>query len=229
MDMDGEGFGLAARWRVGEWLADGSMEAVAEINAQCLDFLCRMAAAQAPGTPPRRLPEMFGGQVDAWRGLTPAAQAQLAASPYLLVEAGFDDEARWALPARRMVQELNPAPREPVFAGPAAEVFVRGVLIFGWHLARANRQLARVVLGMSPACATRVAALRLRDIDWVVEHHPGWVRPRWERQPRVWRHLLGAALESDTALLTQVSLRGLQLMAAGVLAPGARPGLGAAL
>jgi hypothetical protein len=158
MDMDGEGFGLAARWRVGEWLADGSMEAVAEINAQCLDFLCRLAAGQASGAPARRLPEMFGGQVDAWRGLTPAAQAQLAASPYLLVEAGFDDEARWALPGRRVVQDLNPPRREPVFTGPTAEVFVRGVLIFGWHLARANRQLARVVLGMSPACAARVAA-----------------------------------------------------------------------
>lgn len=227
--MDGEGFGMAARWRVGEWLADGSMEAVAEINAQCLDFLCRLAAGQGAGAPQRRLPEMFGGQVDAWRGLGAAAQAQLAASPYLLVEAGFDDEARWALPARRMVHDTHSAPREPVFTGPGAEVFVRGVLIFGWHLARANRQLARVVLGMSPACATRVAALRLRDIDWVVEHHPGWVRPRWERQPRVWRHLLGAARESDTALLTQVSLRGLQLMAAGMLSPGARPGAGAAL
>jgi hypothetical protein len=91
--------------------------------------------------------------------------------------------------------------------------------VLGWHLARANRQLARVVLGMTPLCATRIAALRLRDLDWVVEHHPGWVRPRWEHQPAVWRHLLGAARESNGVLLTQVSLRGLQLLAAGVLQP----------
>jgi hypothetical protein len=195
------------------------MEAVAEINAQSLDFLCQIAA-QLPASPPaRRMPEMFGGQPDAWLGLSPAARAQLAASPYLLVEAGFDDEARWALPARRMVQDLAPAPREAVFTGPGAEVFMRSVLVLGWHLARANRQFARVVLGMSPACAARVASLKLRDLDWVVEHHPGWVRPRWERQPRVWRHLLCATRETDTALLTQVSLRGLQLMAAGVLSP----------
>ena len=61
-----------------------------------------------------------------------------------------------------------------------------------------------------------------QHLDWVIEHHPGWVRPRWERQPRVWSHLLGAALESDTELLTQVSLRGLQLMAAGMLSQGGR-------
>lgn len=241
--MDAEVSG-PARWRVGEWLADGSMEAVAEINAQCLDYLCLLATESAPGAalagaaasgavvagaPARRVPAMFGAQLDTWRGLSPAARAHLAASPYLLVEAGFDDEARWSLPGRRMVQDRPATHRAPVFTGPGAEAFMHGVLVFGWHLARANRQLARVVLGMTPACAARVATLKLGDMGWVVEHHPEWVRPRWERQPRVWRHLLGAALESDTALLTQVSLRGLQLMAAGMLHPGARGVAGAAL
>jgi hypothetical protein len=229
MDMDGESSTPAARWRVGEWLADGSMEAVAEINAQCLDFLCQIAVQATQSQASRRLPGLFGGQLEAWCNLEPAARAQLAASPILLVDAGFDDESRWALPARRMVHDLPPTPREPVFTGPAAGDFMHGVLVFGWHLARANRQLARVVLGMTPGCAARVASLKLRDLDWVVDHHPGWVRPRWEQQPRVWRHLLGAARDADTALLTQVSLRGLQLMAAGMLAPGARGGVGAAL
>ena len=32
-----------------------------------------------------------------WCSLTPTARAQLAASPYLLVDAGFDDERRWAV------------------------------------------------------------------------------------------------------------------------------------
>ena len=211
--MDGEGIGaVAPRWRVGQWLADGSMESVAEINAQCLDFLCALAAQ-----PPRRLPEMFTGQLAVWRDLTATARAQLAASPYLLVDAGFDSESRWLLPAHRMVQDAHPMAPEPVFAGPGAEAFVHNVLVFGWHLARANRQLARVVLGMTPACAARVASLRLRDVDWIARHQPGWVRPRWERQPRVWRHLLSAASEPDAALLAQVSLRGLQLLAAAAL------------
>src|SRR6185369_6075788 len=168
--MDAENSGSIARqWRVGQWLTDGSMEAVAEINAQCLDFLHALAAE-----PARQLPEMFNGQLAAWRELSTAARAQLAASPYLLADAGFDDESRWSLPARRMVQDLPAVSAEPVFTGPGSEDFVRAVL------------------GMTPACATRIAALRLRDLDWVVQHHPEWVRPRWDRQPRVWRHLLGA-------------------------------------
>jgi len=211
--MDGDGSGAAApRWRVGQWLADGSMEAVAEINAQCLEFLCALAIE-----PSRRLPEMFSGQREAWRELSPKARAQLAASPYLLVDAGFDSEARWHASAQAMVQDAHFAATEPVFTGAGAESFIQSVLVLGWHLARANRQLARVVLGMTPACAARVAALRLRDLDWIARHQPGWVRPRWERQPRVWRHLLCAAGEPDAALLTQVSLRGLQLLAAAAL------------
>jgi hypothetical protein len=112
---------------------------------------------------------------------------------------------------------------DAVFTGSGAGDFVRRVLVLGWHLARANRQLARVVLGMSPTCADRIALLRLQDLDWLALHRPGWVRPRWERQPRVWRHLLLAAQDPDALRLTQVSLRGLQLMAAGVLASGTTP------
>jgi hypothetical protein len=127
---------------------------------------------------------------------------------------------------QRMVNDLPLSHTEPVFVGQGAGDFIRRVLMFGWHLSRANRQLARVVLGMSPGVAMRIAALRLQDLDWLALHRPGWVRPRWEMQPRIWRHLLLAARDPDRGHLTQVSLRGLQLMAANVLRPegaAARP------
>lgn len=210
--------GAARQWRTGQWLADGSLDAVVEINRQCLDFLVAMAA-----TGPAACPALFAGQLSVWCAMPDALRARLAGSPYVLVDAGFDDEQRWRCLAPRMVHDLPVQFAEPVFVGPGAGDFVRRVLVFGWHLARANRQLARVVLGMSPACAERIGALRLQDLDWLAEHRPGWVRPRWERQPRIWQHLLLAAREPDGDLLTQVSLRGLQLMAAGVLAAAGRP------
>jgi hypothetical protein len=198
--MDGQMTGaVGQQWLAGRWLADGSLDSVAEINMQCLEFLASMAAPHTP-----------------WRDFSPAAVRQLAASPYLLADAGFDDESRWLLLAQRVVHDLPPVQVEAVFTGPGAGDFIRRVLMFAWHLARANRQLARVVLGMSPGAATRIAALRLQDMDWLAQHRPGWVRPRWEKQPRIWRHLLLAARDPDAGQLTQVSLRGLQLMAANV-------------
>jgi len=195
---------VGQHWQAGRWLADGSLDSVAEINTQCLEYLASMAAFPL-------------------RDLSPAAREQLAASPYLLADAGFDDEARWLALGQRMVHDLPPVQVEAVFVGPGAGDFIRRVLMFAWHLARANRQLARVVLGMSPGSAVRIAALRLQDMDWLAQHRPGWVRPRWERQPRIWRHLMLAARDPDREHLTQVSLRGLQLMAANV--PGVEAGV----
>jgi hypothetical protein len=209
--------GAVRQWQTGRWFADGSLDAVAEINRQCLDYLAVMAASG-----PATCPALFAGQ-PAWCAMPEALRARLAGSPYLLVDAAFDDEQRWRCLAPRMVQDLPVQFAEAVFVGPGAGDFVRRVLMFGWHLARANRQLARVVLGMSPACADRIGGLRLQDLDWLAQHRPGWVRPRWERQPRIWQHLLLAAREPGSELLTQVSLRGLQLMAAGVLAAANRP------
>jgi hypothetical protein len=171
---------------------------------------------------PQPLPGLLASHLARWCTLTPAARAQLAASPYLLVDAGFDDEQRWLWPGRRMVRDLRRDLAAPFFIGEHVGDFVRRVLMFGWHLARANRQLARVVLGMTPACAAHVAALQLRDLDWLAEHQPGWVRPRWERHPDIWRDLLRAADGDDDAQIAQVSLRGLQLMAGGVLAAARR-------
>lgn len=209
--MEGQLAGaVGQQWLAGRWLADGSLDSVAEINMQCLEFLAAMAAGPQP------VPAMFSGQLAGWRDLSAAGRAQLAASPYLLADAGFDDETRWVQLSQRMVHDLPPVQVEPVFVGPGAGDFIRSVLMFAWHLARANRQLARVVLGMSPGSAIRIAALRLQDMDWLAQHRPGWVRPRWENEPRLWRHLLLAARDPDGEQLTQVSLRGLQLMAANV-------------
>jgi hypothetical protein len=219
--MDAQGDGATGQtWQAGHWLADGSLEAVAEINMQCLELLVGMSAAEAPC----RLP-LVAEQVAAWRALPAAACARLAASPYLLADAGFDDEVRWRCLEPGMVRDLPAQFVEPSFVGTGAHDFIRRVLVLGWHLARANRQLARVVFGMPLACAERVSLLRLQDLDWLAQHRPGCVRPRWEGQARIWRHLLQAACDQDRERLTQASLRGLQLMASGVLgsATGAGP------
>lgn len=209
--------GAVRQWQAGRWLTDGSLDAVTEVNAQCIGFLAEMAAAG-----PRQCPSLFAGQAAFWQNLPERARQRLAASPWLLVDAGFDDPARWRSLEQRMVHDLPLQYAEPVFVGAGAGDFVRRVLVLGWHLARAERQLARMVLGMSGACADRIRQLRLQDLDWLAQHRPGWVRPRWERQPQVWRHLLLAARDPGSDQLTQVSLRGIQLMAAGVLASAAQ-------
>jgi hypothetical protein len=216
--METQSGAVAGQWQAGRWLCDGSLDAVAEVNAHCIELLAEMAATEA-----RHCPSLFAGQSLFWRNLPARARQRLSASPWLLVDAGFDDLPRWRCLEQRMVHDLPQQFTETVFVGTGAAEFIRRVLMLGWHLARAERQLARVVLGMSAACAERIGQLRLQDLDWLAQHRPGWVRPRWERQPQVWRHLLLAARDPGSEHLTQVSLRGIQLMAAGVLTTAGHP------
>ncbi|MGC4029055.1 MAG: hypothetical protein QM696_09305 [Steroidobacteraceae bacterium] len=217
--MDGDARSAAGpQWLAGQWFTDEALEPLAEINAQCLDLLCAMAQADALAQP-----RMLAAQPQVWRMLSPQARLRLAASPYLLADAGFNDEVRWQAMAARAVRDLPREFAESAFTGAAARDFIRRVLIYSWHLVRAHRQVARLVFGMTPACAALLAGLRLKDLDWLAEQQPGWVRPRWETQPLVWRHLLQAAAEDDHALLTQASLRGIQLLAAACVPADAPP------
>lgn len=201
------------RWQAGSGLLGESLDVVTDLNLQCIDLLAAMATTDA-----RHGPAMLATQAALWAALPDRARQRLADSPCLLVDAGFDDLSRWRSLEQCMVQDLPAQYAQPAFAGDGVGSFISQVLMLGWHLARSNPQLARIVLGMSAACAERIGQLRLQDLYWLALHRPGWVRPRWERQPQVWRQLLLAARSPAASPLTRVGLRSLQLMAAGALA-----------
>jgi hypothetical protein len=180
---------------------------VREINAQVVDMLCEAAAAAGDGS---------AGLLAVVRGeflqAPAAARRRLASCPYLLLDAGFGESARWARP---------PGVRDAPLAGAAEPAGVdcgvglaRRALVLGWHLARSNRLAARVALGMTPACAELVGGLRLRDLEAFAETDRGCVRLRWESRPELWRPLLRAALVERPATLAGLQMRGLQLLAA---------------
>ncbi len=201
--------GAQRQWAAGDWFSGGVLDPLLEINGQCIDILCGMAGAEVAALP------LLHEQPQLWRALSIEGRRQMANSPYLLVDAGFSDEARWRRLQQNGVQDVPRELRADCFQGERAAGFARRVLVYGWHLARSHRSVARIALGMTPGCIARIAQLSLRDIDWLCEHHPGWVRPRWESQPLVWRQLLAAAVNADNAALQQASLRGIQLLAAG--------------
>jgi hypothetical protein len=196
------------------WLMDGTLDTVLEINQQCLESL-------APEQAPFGLIEVGRSRT---KILSPESRARLAASPYLLADANFGDERHWRALTSQM--ECDPATQleRPRFTGPGSSDFIRRVLTFGWHMARAQPRHARVVLGMTPACADIVARIRLMDLDWLAQHRPGCVHLRWEQQPHLWRHLLRDSSLPDCESLTHAGMRGLQLMAGSTL--GGRHGHG---
>lgn len=195
------------QWMAGEWLSRSALAPLAELNRQCLD-LAVGGAAEGLGSAGQRAIARRVAVLD------DDARDGLAAAPYLLADAGFDDTARWQVVSRWRVADVPRDGLLSVFASPAASTFVRGVLVYSWHLARAHRQLARVVLGMSPASAQGIAELNLSDLDWVSQNRPGWFSLRWEFRPRLWESLIAAAQLGDRQALRRASLRGIQLLGA---------------
>jgi hypothetical protein len=179
---------------------------VREINEQVVDILCEAAAAGAGCA------ELLAVVRGEFLPAPAAARRRLAGCPYLLLDAGFGERARWVRPAG-----VQDAAQAVCTAPPVVDCGVglaRRALVLGWHLARSNRLAARVALGMTPACADLVGALRLKELEALAEVDCGCVRLRWENRPELWRPLLRAALAEHPAVLAGLQMRGLQLMAA---------------
>jgi hypothetical protein len=197
--------------KVGSW--DSALLApVAEINEHMLALLKEMAAAPRPAGE-RATPRLLSVLREHWRRLDLKAQRQLACCPYLLLDAGFSQPERWQ---RRLADGvMDAAARGGYFYGYNGTALVRRMLLLAWHLARSNRLMASVTLGLTSAVADTIAAARLKDLEAIAESAPGWIVPRWEQQPIVWQQLLTAACRGQALALRQAQLRGLQLLAGG--------------
>jgi hypothetical protein len=212
-------------WISQSWLRAESLAGLAELNEQCLELLCEQAAAGAG----RARPALLGQLEPLWRGLDTAGRRRAAACPFLLLDAGFSGAPQRAWSSERCVRDLDWAPHLGPFFTVARTVSVtRLVLAYAWHLVRSEGAAARLFLGMSPACAGRLAGCTLRQVIQLAENDPRLLSPRWPDRLSIWRALLAAAAVGDAVGIEQFRMRGLQLLAAdaraGELSTVARSG-----
>jgi hypothetical protein len=195
---------------LGHW-DDALLAPLAEINEQMLDQLKAMAAdsAVAGDSVAPRLVQTLREQ---WCRLDAKAKVRLSMCPYLLLDLKFSQTESWQrLLSARVMDAL---PRGPCyFEGRAGVALIRRTLVLAWHLARSNRMMASVTMGLNPVVADRIAASRLKDLEAIAELCPAWVAPRWDQQVAVWRQMLRAAHSEQPLQLRQAQLRGVQLLA----------------
>lgn len=191
---------------------------IVEINERLLERLhahaCAAVAGQRREAAAGAADELVRALLPEWCALDAVAQRRLAQCPYLLLDAGFAEPARWQLSPAAGVQEAGASRGEPGAHGadPAWLALRRRTLLLGWHLARSQPLAARVLLGMSPASAEYIAARRLTELEELAEG-AGRMAPRWAQQPQIWRQLLRAS-HAAAEELRWTQLRGLQLLAA---------------
>jgi hypothetical protein len=196
-------------WEAHAWLRAETLAAMAELNEQCLDMLSLQFAATSVHQSPLLVREV--GPL--LRGMDPDARHRAAACPYLLFDAGFADQQRWAWVTGRNVSDLQ-RKESPYFTLQQTRSMARVVFTYAWHLARSQNAAARLLLGMSAHVARLIAVCTLRQIHDLAEAHPEWLHPRWATRPGFWRELLSSASAGDSNAMEQARMRGLQLMAA---------------
>ena len=190
------------------WPRPELLPSVAELNAQFIELLVFQAASASALWPlPGELRPLLAN-------LEPLARRRVSACPYLLVDAGFSDPQRWLWAHGYAVCDAQPVTEASITHIPRGIVLARQVFAYAWHLARSQRKVARVILGMSQATADVIANYTLVQTMGLADVHPHWLQPRWPRHTRMWRDLVEAAAMDDNTILEQARLRGVQLLAA---------------
>jgi hypothetical protein len=190
------------------WLCTETLEALAELNEQCLELLTAQALLRAAAAPP-----MFRELADLWGQLDATSRHRAAACPYLLIDAGFADPYRWRWIGENRIGDREPATYASFFTAIGATKVAHQVFINAWYIARTQPIGAPLYLGMPAHCANSLRACTLRQVTDLANQHAGWLRPRWPGRVKIWRELLQAAISGEGLALEMARLHGVQLLA----------------
>jgi hypothetical protein len=193
----------------GGWLRPGTLDTLLELNELGLALLADEAMRRGATACP-----LLRQVADLWRMLDAPARRRAAACPYLLLDAGFADAARWRAGAQPQVGDADSLAYTAFFTVSAASEVAQLVFTYAWHLARSQPAAARLLLGMPPACAALIGRCTLRQIRSLAESRSDWLKPRWPGRVQVWCDLLLAAAAGEGQALERARLRGLTLLAA---------------
>jgi hypothetical protein len=191
------------------WLRREMLEALAEVNHRCLGIFAEQVLAPGSQADPglRQVGEL-------WRALDERSRWRAAACPYLLLDACFAEPRRWHWLGGLRVEDGASSPGPPFFTVPQTAAVARTVFVYAWSMVVNCSEGAPMVLGIHPQCARVLAACSVSQVQELAEHGAGWLRPRWLRQARLWRQMLVAAAEDDSAMLERSRMHGLQMLAA---------------
>jgi hypothetical protein len=161
-----------------------------------------------------RLPEPVGAGL---MSLSAEQRAEMACCPFSLFTLRFNDSAYWlGVAGNRQVHE--PVSEERDTDGvDGLEGFAELALFFAWHLVRANRSSAKIVLGMPDQTISVFASLPLGTLQQLGHRPNELVTSRWPNRTWFWLRLLGSVGREDQA--GEVRTLGLQMLAAELATP----------
>jgi len=172
------------------WMGADSLELVYRLNERCFVLLKEGA------TQHREL----------WSGLAAEAIQRAARLPFLIVDVHFIDEAWWRSVLLNPQGLIGQGSNACLWPPEAAQKFMSEVLVFAWHIARWDRRVARLVLGMVPSVVELFRGLTPQELDAVSALQGGTLRLRWQESQEFWARLVRASRDGDSEALADIHL-----------------------
>ena len=182
-----------------------------EVNRKCIEELVRLSHEREAAAWP-----FVASLRDVLSPMTPAMESYAARLGILLVDLQFMSSDWWQMQGSACARSFRPTSSRGVWAPATATQLTRLTLVTAWHTLRAN-SYAACLFGMTRDVAELISALSLTKIELLARQLHRHLRPRWEDQPTVWRHLLLAAQTEDMRPQRALCLRSLQLLAGNTL------------
>lgn len=195
------------------WRGLPALRRVHALNERCLELLSQLARRDAK----QFSPEIVRRHRGLWRSVSPKARRRAAQTPFLLLDAHFQDALwwRWARDPHA-VRRHRISPRH-TFSGRVAGELMRETLVLAWSTVALDRAAATILLGMAPDVSAIIAQLDVHDVERIAARQSRYLQLRWEDLPAFWCRLLNAAVEGDEVTLHACHLHGIQLLGGALL------------
>jgi hypothetical protein len=189
------------------WTGAPSIELAYQLNRQCVDLVCELAATSSyPELPPFVLRNR-----DLWRLLEIEARQRVAAFPFIIVDLRFKDAEAWQRAGEGHLMSATDCTLRNETLGKLFEDLVLETLLFARQAAREDISVAKTMFAMTSPVANVIASLTLARVRLIAIDNSQQLRIRWGSDPEFWGELLVACRSGDgqtlAALRRQAKLR----------------------
>lgn len=187
-----------------------------ELNQDCLLALRAAARVTEPVAAHHRFMQALAAE---WTALDDRALARLAGAPFTLLDGGLRTISSWIDGAPLGVRDGGQLSDGACFAPATGRILLRRLLAFGWHVARIQPRLARLLLGCDGPAVAALADCSLAQLDAQAEARGHELSVRWVGHTEYWRKLLATASAAAEPQLNEQLQNALRRVAADALRP----------
>jgi hypothetical protein len=186
------------------WTGAPSIDLVHQLNRQCIDLVCELAAnSSCP-----ELPKFVLRNRDLWRLLEPEARQRVAAFPFVIVDLRFKDAEAWRRASDGHLMSVTDCTLCNDTLGKFFEDLVLEALLFARQTAREDISVAKAMFAMTSRVVGLIASLTLSQVRAIALGNARQLRVRWDNDPEFWCDLLVASRADDELAISALRRHG---------------------